>query len=341
MDDNTKPNLTDFPPAPEIKVPEPLTRMPPIARAAAACYVRRMRALAVALPAAVALSALLWPARSSLHAGDEPPSVATRSAAAPAKEKPASALVSVKATADLPLAVVPAAAKAKPEPMKTAVARDTAFDLGDLSENVTSLEFLMERAERSVAAKTKTLSSEAATVPAVETATSTELPADDGGRGGMEAADRAIYDRLVEARSKAEGSKDEKALKAAERELAMFRSTLSTEIEFRIVAGKGRAAGFWRGLKTDSSQRQYFVVVEAVVDGKPVNWAVRDVDTGRVVSGPDFGLRVDEATFKRISDDRKSPGVDDTTVGVKPVGRISPVWSIKTDGETITGYPRK
>ena len=151
--------------------------------------------------------------------------------------------------------------------------------------------------------------------------------------------DATLRERLVSRLTEARGKDDPEAVRMAESELSMFDSTLRTEIGFRIVDREDERPGFWRYEKGNESNRQFFVVVEAVVEGERVNWAVRDADSGRVVSGPRFALRVDEQTFAGLAADKKDNGrIDGMAVGIKPVGRIAPVWSIKTDGTTITGF---
>lgn len=155
----------------------------------------------------------------------------------------------------------------------------------------------------------------------------------------MSSEDAKVHARL-EARLKEFTAKGDKSgIKAAKSELDMFEATLSTLIEFRIVDRKGEKPGFWRTLVDNPKTKQFFVVVEAVVDGEPVNWAVRDADSGKIVSGAKFALKVDEKTFAELSADKKDDGrIANMVVGLKPVGRITPVWSIKTDGETITEF---
>ncbi|MBY3150905.1 hypothetical protein HFO56_00485 [Rhizobium laguerreae] len=155
----------------------------------------------------------------------------------------------------------------------------------------------------------------------------------------MSPEDAAVHARLEARLKELEGKGDKAGIKAARAELEMFEATLATMIEFRIVDRKGEKPGFWRTLVGDPDTKQFFVVVEAVVDGQQVNWAVRDADSGKVVSSAKFALRVDEKTFAELSADKKDDGrIADMVVGLKPVGRITPVWSIKTDGETVTGF---
>jgi hypothetical protein len=157
--------------------------------------------------------------------------------------------------------------------------------------------------------------------------------------GTMEPEDRKVFEGIVERRGKAVKAGESKAVEAADRDLAMFDATLKTVIEFRIVDRDGEKSGFWRPPVNGKGKKQYFVVVEAAVDGETVNWAVKDADTGRIVLGARFGLEVDEATFTALSDDKKENGrIDNLVVGIKPVGHLHPAWSIKTDGRTITDF---
>lgn len=151
--------------------------------------------------------------------------------------------------------------------------------------------------------------------------------------------DAEVYNRLVSTMAEAETSGDRKRIAAAEKELTMFQATLDVAIEFKIVDRPGENSGFWRSPTEDGRQKEYFVVVEAMVDGEAVNWATRDADTGKIVSSDKFGLRVDQETYSELSADKLSNGrIDRRSVGLKPIGRIGPVWNIKTDGETITGF---
>ena len=210
----------------------------------------------------------------------------------------------------------------------------SSIDMKDLAHAVDNLGFRIEQAERRLSDVSEDARSKSLDNPPVqEDATSAKVDE----RAGMSEEDRVVYDRLVAHVEDARKSRDEKALKSAEEELAMFRATLSTEIEFRIAAGPDQRAGFWRSLADDPSTKQYFLVVEAVVAGEVVNWAIRDADTGKVVSTNSFGLHVEEATFAEFAEDLRDNGrIEDTVVGIKPVGRISPVWSVKTDGQSIS-----
>lgn len=110
------------------------------------------------------------------------------------------------------------------------------------------------------------------------------------------------------------------------------------EVSFRIVDGDDAESGFWRA-ETKEGPRQYFVVVEAVSDGKAMDWKVKDSDTGRMATVPRFALRVDEDAFARVAEDKRDDGrIDMSEVGIKPSGHGAPAWTISTTGETITEF---
>jgi hypothetical protein len=215
------------------------------------------------------------------------------------------------------------------------------IDMGEIASAVDALGIRTEQLEKSLPVQEKKPSPADGEVAKVEHAETQPARAETkpASLPGMSAEDAAVHDRLAARLADADAKGDDKARKAAKAELDMFEATLNTLIEFRIVDRKGEKPGFWRTLVGDDATKQFFVVVEAVVDEKTVNWAVRDADSGKVVSDAKFGLRVDEKTFAELSADKKDDGrIDKMVVGLKPVGRITPVWSIKTDGETITGF---
>lgn len=221
----------------------------------------------------------------------------------------------------------------------------SSIDMGELASAVDSLGFRADQLEEALPKEVQSPVEQAPLAPQVQepvsVETKTETPPDRKKplTPAMSPEDAEVHKRLTARLADVQAKGDANGVKAAKAELDMFQATLDTIIEFRIIDRQGEKPGFWRTLVDDAKTKQFFVVVEAVVDGKPVNWAVRDADSGKVVSGARFGLRVDEKTFAELSADKKHDGrIDNMVVGIKPVGRITPVWSIKTDGETITEF---
>lgn len=214
------------------------------------------------------------------------------------------------------------------------------FSSIDLSDLAVAVDELGLRAQRIEEKMPQSVDREPGAAPANSPpAVPVEAAASEDNRLAMTADDAKTLEQLKARVTEFEAKGNGKALDAARAELSMFESTLRTEIEFRIVDREGERAGFWRTPVGDPSNKQFFVVVEPIVDGQVVNWAVRDADSKRIVSRPKFALRVDEKTFSELSDDKKENGrIDNMVVGMKPVGRITPVWNIKTDGEAITGF---
>ncbi|MCV9963846.1 DUF6384 family protein [Pararhizobium sp. BT-229] len=287
---------------------------------------------------AAAPSTLLLPPAILSEGKEETPSLA--------RGKTPSSETKAATASDIPVIKTPVTpaetATAEKLPAVPGVGADMqSIDMGELASAVDALGIRTEELEKSLPMQEKEPPPAEGKVAKVEPAEAQPVKAghEPASLPGMSAEDAAVHDRLAARLAYAEAKGDASARKSAKAELDMFEATLNTLIEFRIVDRKGEKPGFWRTLVGDDATKQFFVVVEAVVDGKTVNWAVRDADSGKVVSGAKFGLRVDEKTFAELSADKKDDGrIGRMAVGLKPVGRITPVWSIKTDGETITGF---
>lgn len=232
--------------------------------------------------------------------------------------------------------------KEKHQPAVPGIDSDmSSIEMGELASAVGSLGIRADQLEEALPKAEKSAKEQVSVQEPVVVDAQTEIApeAKQPPLRAMSAEDAEVHKRLVARLEDVQARGDANGVKTAKAELDMFEATLDTAIEFRIVDRKGEKPGFWRTLVDDAKTKQFFVVVEAAVEGKPVNWAVRDADSGKVVSGARFGLRVDEKTFADLSADKKDDGqIDNMVVGLKPVGRITPVWSIKTDGETITEF---
>lgn len=214
----------------------------------------------------------------------------------------------------------------------------SSVDIGDLMSAVDNLGLRVAEAEKKLPPPAQEDDIEVPTSEA-DSADNTQLETSDDivTEPEVSDADRDLFDRLKRNVVNARAGGDQKRLHAAQAELDMFKATVEAVIEFRVVDRKDEKAGFWRMPAGSPADRQFYLVVEAVVDGEIVNWAIKDADSGRIVSARKFGLKVDEETFTRFSVDKKEDGrIGNGIVGIKPKGRITPVWSLKTDGQTIT-----
>jgi hypothetical protein len=115
---------------------------------------------------------------------------------------------------------------------------------------------------------------------------------------------------------------------------------LETTYEIRIVSRPNEVSAIWRVPDINQDARNYYLIVEAVApDGRIVSLDILNEETSRTSRADKWGLRVDEATFESIADDKRDDGiVQDNVVGTKSAGRLDPEYSVPTTGATITAW---
>lgn len=143
--------------------------------------------------------------------------------------------------------------------------------------------------------------------------------------------------------AEAETALDREERKDAENhrdQLKALLRNLETTYEIRIVSRPNEVSAIWRVPDINQDARNYYLIVEAVApDGRIVSLDVFNEETSRTSRASKWGLRVDEATFESIADDKRDDGiVQDNVVGAKPAGRLDPDYSVPTTGATITDW---
>jgi len=123
-------------------------------------------------------------------------------------------------------------------------------------------------------------------------------------------------------------------------ELQALLRNLETAYEVRIVSRPNEVSAIWRVPDINPDARNYYLIVEAVTaTGRIVSLPVQNEEDGRTYQASKWGLRVDEATFEAIADDKRDDGiVQDNVVGGKSVGQLEPEYRISTTGATITDW---
>ena len=123
-------------------------------------------------------------------------------------------------------------------------------------------------------------------------------------------------------------------------ELQALLRDLETAYEVRIVSRPNEVSAIWRVPDINPDARNYYLIVEAVTaSGSVVPLRVHNEEDGRTYQASKWGLRVDEATFEAIADDKRDDGiVQDNVVGGKAVGQLEPEYRIRTTGATITDW---
>ncbi|MFO7546736.1 MAG: DUF6384 family protein [Trueperaceae bacterium] len=98
--------------------------------------------------------------------------------------------------------------------------------------------------------------------------------------------------------------------------------------------------GVWRIPDVNVGTRNYYVIVEAIdANGRRLTVPIMNEETGRTERVAQWGLRVDEATFERVRDDKLDDGIiQNRTFGEKQAGYLEPDYLFPTTGGAITDW---
>lgn len=115
-------------------------------------------------------------------------------------------------------------------------------------------------------------------------------------------------------------------------------SRLDQEYELRIVS-QG-STGVWRVPAVNSEARNYYIIVQAITPaGNVLTLPIQDEEEGKVRRVNKWGLRVDEATFQSVADDKRDDGIiQKHRFGAKRPGYLEPEYSMPTTGAAITSW---
>jgi hypothetical protein len=115
-------------------------------------------------------------------------------------------------------------------------------------------------------------------------------------------------------------------------------SRLDQEYELRIVS-QG-STGVWRIPDVNSGARNYYIIVQAITPtGDALTLPIVSEEDGKVRSVSKWGLRVDEATFLAVANDKKDDGIIQKSLfGVKRPGYLDPEYVMPTTGTAITSW---
>lgn len=132
----------------------------------------------------------------------------------------------------------------------------------------------------------------------------------------------------------------QKDITAAENHLAdlrAFQGDLSRALTIRVVSRPGERSGVFRIPRDQRSQRNYYLIVEAVdASGtvRPLEIASEEDQTAARVEK--WGIRVPKAVYDRIAADKQDDQIiQNAVVGQKPKGRLSPRYTVDTAGGAI------
>lgn len=122
--------------------------------------------------------------------------------------------------------------------------------------------------------------------------------------------------------------------------LDALRAKLLQEYELRIIPRPGELSGVWRVPDLNPNAQNYYLIVEAVDgEGKSLTLPILDEEDGAVHRVSRWGVRVDEATFRAVADDKQDDGIiQEDVVGVKRRGSVEPEYRPGALGGAITEW---
>lgn len=99
-------------------------------------------------------------------------------------------------------------------------------------------------------------------------------------------------------------------------------------------------SGVWRVPDVNTGVRNYYLIVEAIdPNGRRLSVPVLNEETGVSETVTSWGLRVDEATFNAVRDDKLDDGIIQNNVfGHKRAGFLEPDFLFPTTGAAITSW---
>lgn len=130
-------------------------------------------------------------------------------------------------------------------------------------------------------------------------------------------------------------AKQLKALKAQENQAAI-------PLTIRIVDRQGEKSGTGRQWDATGKKRFYLILEAVNKAGMAQERLIYNVETGKTEAVALWGQEVDEATFRKVAQDKQEDGIlDDRIFGHKPAGTYTPIFERRVLKGTITRWPDK
>jgi hypothetical protein len=151
---------------------------------------------------------------------------------------------------------------------------------------------------------------------------------------------KARADQLLADGERAIRDKDRAALNRVNADQKRLYAELQSEYALTIVSRPGETTGVWRRPPRGATQRNYYVIVEAIApDGQKLRLPIRNEETGETHEVDKFGVRVPQATFDAVAADRRDDGiVQRNRFGAKKRGTLAVDYMMPFEGGTITKW---
>ena len=147
-------------------------------------------------------------------------------------------------------------------------------------------------------------------------------------------------DQLLADGEKAIRSSDRAAMQRVAGDLKRLNDQLVAEYTLTIVSRPGETTGVWRRPPRNSTQRNYYIIVEPIApDGSRLSLPIQNEEDGTTSTVNKFGVRVPQSVFDAVSADKRDDGiVQRNRYGVKRRGTLSTEYLMPYEGGTITKW---
>ena len=150
----------------------------------------------------------------------------------------------------------------------------------------------------------------------------------------------ARIDALVGTGEAAAKAGDADAMRKAIADLDALRAALVQTYQLRIMSRPGEDTGVFRIPDVNEGARNYYIVVEPVTEsGEVLSMPVVNQEDGKTYTVSKWGVRVPEATYNRVRDDKSDDGiVQDNILGEKPRGTLTVTYRMPVETGAITEW---
>jgi hypothetical protein len=150
----------------------------------------------------------------------------------------------------------------------------------------------------------------------------------------------ARIDGLVAQGEVARTAGDADGMRQAIAALDALRAELNLTYQLRIVSRPDEDTGVFRIPDVNEDAQNYYIIVEPVTDsGTVLSLPVVNQEDGRTVTASKWGVRVPEATYNAVRDDKTDDGiVQDNILGEKPRGTLELTYLMPVEPGVITEW---
>lgn len=151
---------------------------------------------------------------------------------------------------------------------------------------------------------------------------------------------RTVAGQILAAGQTAVRNEDKGRARKALENLDELQATLEQEYTLRIVNEPGQQTGVWRVPDLNTQAKNYYIIVEAVdPSGRVIEVPIVNEETKETNRVTAWGLRVDQATFNAVANDKRDDGIiERDRFGFKERGAIRPSYEMQTTGGAITRW---